>query len=66
MIKESLYYREVFNENYKDCDKTIPYYWLPKWSGDIVEPSARILNCYENGAKSVPDEDCYEELLVNS
>ena len=47
MIKESMYYREIFNDYYQDCNKTIPYYWLPKWSGDIVEPSARVLNCYD-------------------
>jgi len=47
-IKESLYYREVFCDYYGDCDTTIPYYWLPKWSGDITEPSARVLNCYDN------------------
>ena len=45
-FKESLYYREIFNDYYKDCDQTIPYYWLPKWSGDITEPSARVLKCY--------------------
>uniref|UniRef100_A0A6C0B5F4 asparagine synthase (glutamine-hydrolyzing) n=1 Tax=viral metagenome TaxID=1070528 RepID=A0A6C0B5F4_9ZZZZ len=50
-IKESLYYREVFCENYENCDTTIPYYWLPKWSGDITEPSARVLNCYDNEAE---------------
>ena len=47
-IKESLYYREVFCDHYINCDTSIPYYWLPKWSGDITEPSARVLNCYNN------------------
>lgn len=47
ILKESLYYRKIFEKNYKSCDKTIPYFWLPKWSGDIHDPSARILNCYE-------------------
>ena len=44
--KESMWFREIFNEYYEGCEKTIPYYWLPKWSGDITEPSARVLNCY--------------------
>ena len=48
LIKESMYYREIFEEYYNDCSKTIPYYWLPKWSGDITEPSARVLNCYDS------------------
>ena len=43
MLKESLYYRELFANDYKLQDNIIPYYWLPKWCGDIVEPSARIL-----------------------
>ncbi len=47
LIKESMYYREIFSEYYEEQDHTIPYYWLPKWSGDIVEPSARVLNCYD-------------------
>ena len=48
MIKESMFYMEIFNEHYEKCDKTVPYYWLPKWSGDVIEPSARVLNCYSS------------------
>lgn len=44
MLKESLYYRELFANDYKSHDNIIPYYWLPKWCGDLVEPSARILD----------------------
>ena len=43
MFKESLYFRELYNKYYKNRDSLIPYYWLPKWSGDIIEPSARVL-----------------------
>jgi len=25
----------------------LPYYWLPKWSGNLIDPSARILNVYD-------------------
>ena len=46
-IKESYYYRKVFNRYFKDRDDVNPYYWLPKWSGDVAEPSARVLNVYE-------------------
>tara|TARA_Y100000287_G_C14218413_1_gene354808 strand:- start:61 stop:1677 length:1617 start_codon:yes stop_codon:yes gene_type:complete len=45
-LKESAYFREIFNEFYGGFEKTIPYYWLPKWSGDVVDPSARVLECY--------------------
>lgn len=44
MIKESLYYRDLFHIYYPQRDTIIPYYWLPKWNGDIQEPSARILH----------------------
>ena len=47
-FKEALYYRQLFNMFYPGKDNTIPYYWLPKWSGDLVEPSARALdNVYQ-------------------
>ena len=46
--KESLYFREIFNKHYPERDGLIPYYWLPKWSGDTVEPSARTLNVYKD------------------
>lgn len=29
-------------------DHVIPYYWLPRWCGNVNEPSARILNVYPN------------------
>ena len=47
MFKEAYFYREVFNNLYENSDHTVPYYWLPKWSGDLIEPSARVLNVYE-------------------
>ena len=45
-LKESAYFRKIFNKYYPGLDKTIPYYWLPKWCGDVVDPSARVLDCY--------------------
>ena len=44
--KESLLFREIFNKYYPNNGDTIPYYWAPKFMGDIMEPSARILNVY--------------------
>ncbi|AYV84840.1 MAG: asparagine synthase (glutamine-hydrolysing) [Hyperionvirus sp.] len=45
--KEALYYREIFETHFgKGLDHIIPYYWLPKWCGDISEPSARVLKHY--------------------
>ena len=45
MSKEALWFREIFNKYYLK-EKTTPYYWLPKWSGDVTEPSARALKEY--------------------
>jgi len=45
--KEALYYREIFEKKYGDLkSKVIPHFWLPKWCGDIKEPSARVLDVY--------------------
>lgn len=45
--KESYYYRKKFAEFTKDTDeshaKTIPYFWMPKWSA-TSDPSARTLD----------------------
>lgn len=44
--KEAFYYREIFTEMYPQCDHFTPYYWLPKWCGNVTDPSARTLNHY--------------------
>ena len=46
-FKEALMFREIYSGYFEGCDKLIPYYWLPKWCGDVIEPSARILSVYE-------------------
>ena len=46
-IKEALYYREIFHKYFPNNDNIIPYYWLPKWNGDIKDPSARVLKVYK-------------------
>ncbi len=46
--KESLYFRKMFNTYFHPkAASVIPYYWLPKWSGDIKDPSARVLKIYD-------------------
>lgn len=48
--KEALYFRKTFETLYGTSEttaKVIPYYWLPKWSGNITEPSARVLEVYK-------------------
>lgn len=46
--KEKYYYRKKFEEYYGDKSvDVIPYYWLPKWCGDVKDPSARVLEVYK-------------------
>ena len=46
--KESLYFREIYEKFYgKNLDNIVPHFWLPKWSGEVTEPSARILGAYK-------------------
>ena len=47
--KEALYFRKIWEEYFGTNENTcriIPYFWLPKWCGDIKEPSARVLQVY--------------------
>ena len=46
LLKESYYYRKLFEGYYPERGNTIPYYWLPKWSGNTADPSARVLSIY--------------------
>lgn len=46
-MKESYYYRKIFEEHYPDKANLIPHFWLPKWNGLQVDPSARELNTYQ-------------------
>lgn len=45
--KESYYYYKKYSELYKNQINVIPHYWLPKWSGNVTNPSARILTEYK-------------------
>lgn len=50
-LKESYYYRKLFEEYYPNMDKLIPHFWLPKWNGNQIDPSARELNVYQDYKK---------------
>jgi len=55
--KEAYYYRKVFCKIYGNHNcKLIPNFWLPNWCGDITEPSARILNAYNQEENQVINE----------
>ena len=44
---EAKFYREMFDRFYPKCEKVIPYYWMPKWSEGVSDPSARCLENYD-------------------
>lgn len=41
--KESLYYRYIYDKFYKKYCPDIEF-WMPKWSGNIKDPSGRLVN----------------------
>lgn len=46
--KEALYYRKIFNINFHPrAAAVIPHYWFPLWSGNVKDPSARVLEVYQ-------------------
>jgi asparagine synthase (glutamine-hydrolysing) len=47
LSKEAFYYRKIFNEMFPRCEHFTPYMWLPKWCGEVIDPSARVLNHYD-------------------
>jgi len=49
ITKESLFYRKIFEQHFgtrEQVAKTIPYFWMPNWCGDVKDPSARVLKNY--------------------
>jgi asparagine synthase (glutamine-hydrolysing) len=45
ILKESYYYRKIFNSFFPDQSRLIPYYWMPKWV-KTDDPSAREITGY--------------------
>jgi len=48
-LKETLYYRKLFEKNYPGCshERILPYLWMPKWTETVNDPSARVLSVYK-------------------
>jgi asparagine synthase (glutamine-hydrolysing) len=45
--KEMFYYRNIFQNHYSGHANILPYFWMPKWSPDATDPSARTLEVYQ-------------------
>ena len=41
--KEAYYYRKIFESHYPEKNNVIPHFWMPKWCGEVNDPSAREL-----------------------
>ena len=41
---ESYYYRMLFDSYYGGLEHLIPYFWMPRWSPETTDPSARTLD----------------------
>lgn len=46
LMKESLYYRQIFENFFPNREEIIPKFWLPKWCNNTIDPSARELDNY--------------------
>lgn len=46
VLKETKWYRMLYDSYYPNQETLIPYYWLPKWSNNVQDPSARVLSIY--------------------
>ena len=48
--KETLMYRQIFNSLFtgRNMDKLTPYEWLPKWSGNLINPSGRLISAFNS------------------
>ena len=42
---EKLYYKQIFDSFYPNCQHIVPYYWMPKYT-NATDPSARTLDLY--------------------
>ena len=51
----------LFNKYYKNSQKTIPYFWMPKYT-DAVDSSARTLQIYKN-INNIEKEIVHKKIL---
>jgi asparagine synthase (glutamine-hydrolysing) len=48
--KEAHYYKMIFDVIFPKYSEQIPY-WLPKWSGDVNDPSGRLIKAFSETCK---------------
>jgi len=42
---EKKYYKDIFDNEFPNCSRLVPYYWMPKYT-NATDPSARTLDVY--------------------
>jgi len=45
--KEALLFRNIFTKLFPGRDKLIPYQWMPKWCGNMTNPSGRLMDAFD-------------------
>ena len=58
---EKAWFKRVFSTAYQGCEHTVPYDWLPKWCGNVVDSSARVLEIYKQ--KNETNNETINEVL---
>ena len=54
---EKFYYKSIFDSYYPKMSNILPYFWLPKYSVNVTDPSARTLNIYNKNNKELSSEE---------
>ena len=50
--KEQYYYREIFDSYYENCERVIPYFWMPRFI-EAKDSSARTLSIYKKSNTNI-------------
>jgi len=45
--KEALMFRNIFHKYFPKRDKLTPYQWMPKWCGEMIDPSGRLMDAFD-------------------
>ena len=46
ILAERTWFRSVFDTHFPGCSGVIPHLWLPRFCGNVEDPSARALDNY--------------------
>ncbi|KAK9303133.1 hypothetical protein QLX08_005087 [Tetragonisca angustula] len=56
--KEALYYRKIFEKHYRgQVENFVPYFWMPRWTKGVSDPSARFITHYKADVKNNHNEN---------